>query len=68
MGNDGVPGKEYLFDAGNNIELGSACLKVLACTHFQIEPGGVKGTNCVTFWTDKLDDPNAEVNPCPANC
>ncbi|MBU0673958.1 MAG: DUF3393 domain-containing protein [Proteobacteria bacterium] len=28
-GNDGVPTKEYLFDANNNIELGSAYLNVL---------------------------------------
>ncbi len=33
-----------------------------------IETGGVQGTNCGTFWTDSQDNPNADVNPCPANC
>lgn len=34
----------------------------------QIESGGVKGTNCGTFWTDSQEDANADVNPCPAHC
>jgi len=34
----------------------------------QIKAGGVNGTNCGTFWTDRQDNPNVDANPCPANC
>ena len=34
----------------------------------QLAAGGIKGQNCGTFWTTKQNDPNADVNPCPANC
>jgi len=32
------------------------------------EPGAPPRRNCGTFWTTKQIDPNADVNPCPANC
>lgn len=35
-GNDGVPSKEYLFDANNNIELGAAYLNVLAFNYLEM--------------------------------
>ena len=35
-GNDGIPSKEYLFDANNNIELGTAYLNVLAFDYLKM--------------------------------
>jgi len=35
-GNDGIPSKEYLFDANNNIELGTAYLNVLAFDYLEM--------------------------------
>jgi membrane-bound lytic murein transglycosylase C len=35
-GNDGIPSKEYLFDANNNIELGTAYLNVLAFNYLKM--------------------------------
>ena len=32
------------------------------------EPGAPPRSNCGTFWTKRQSDPNADVNPCPANC
>jgi len=31
-------------------------------------PGAPPRTNCGTFWTVRQSDPNADANPCPANC
>ena len=33
-----------------------------------LEPGTPARTNCGTFWTARQSDPNADLNPCPANC
>ena len=35
-GNDGIPSKEYLFDANNNIELGTAFLNLLAFDYLEM--------------------------------
>jgi len=32
------------------------------------EPGAVSRTNCGTHWTPTQNEPNTDVNPCPANC
>ena len=46
-GNDGVPSKEYLFDADNNIELGSAYLNVLAYNQLDMVQNEVSREYCV---------------------
>jgi peptidoglycan lytic transglycosylase C len=46
-GNDGVPSKEYLFDANNNIELGSAFLNVLAYNQLNMVQNDVSREYCV---------------------
>jgi hypothetical protein len=34
----------------------------------RLEAGAPAKKNCGTFWTGSVDDPNADVNPCPKNC
>lgn len=46
-GNDGIPSKEYLFDAGNNIELGTAYLNVLAFNHLEMVQNDISREYCV---------------------
>ena len=46
-GNDGVPSREYLFDANNNIELGSAYLNVLAYNQLNMVQNEVSREYCV---------------------
>jgi len=46
-GSDGIPSKEYLFDAGNNIELGTAYLNVLAFNHLEMVQNEVSREYCV---------------------
>lgn len=46
-GDDGIPTKEYLFDAGNNIELGTAYLNVLAFNHLEKVQNEVSREYCV---------------------
>lgn len=46
-GDDGIPTKEYLFDANNNIELGTAYLNVLAFNHLELVQNEVSREYCV---------------------
>ena len=46
-GNDGIPSKEYLFDANNNIELGTAYINVLAFNHLEMVQNEVSREYCV---------------------
>ena len=46
-GNDGIPSKEYLFDANNNIELGTAYLHVLAYNQLEDIHDEVSREYCV---------------------
>ncbi|MCC6207547.1 MAG: DUF3393 domain-containing protein [Gammaproteobacteria bacterium] len=46
-GGDGVPSKEYLFDAGNNIELGTAYLNLLAYNHLKLVQNEISREYCV---------------------
>jgi len=46
-GNDGIPSKEYLFDANNNIELGTAYLNVLAYSQLNMVQNDVSREYCV---------------------
>jgi membrane-bound lytic murein transglycosylase C len=46
-GNDGIPSKEYLFDANNNIELGTALLNVLAFNYLAEVQNEVSREYCV---------------------
>jgi membrane-bound lytic murein transglycosylase C len=46
-GSDGVPSKEYLFDASNNIELGTAYLNVLAYNQLDKVQNNVSREYCV---------------------
>lgn len=46
-GNDGIPSKEYLFDANNNIELGAAYVNVLAFNYLEMVQNEVSREYCV---------------------
>ncbi len=46
-GDDGIPTKEYLFDANNNIELGSAYLNVLAFNYLEKVQNDISREYCV---------------------
>lgn len=46
-GNDGIPTKEYLFDADNNIELGTAFLNVLAFNQLESVQDEIAREYCV---------------------
>jgi membrane-bound lytic murein transglycosylase C len=46
-GGDGIPSKEYLFDANNNIELGAAYLNVLAFNHLELVQNDISREYCV---------------------
>ena len=46
-GSDGVPSKEYLFDAANNIELGTAYLNILAYNQLEGVGNDVSREYCV---------------------
>lgn len=42
-----MPSKEYLFDAGNNIELGTAYLSLLAYNHLKLVQNEISREYCV---------------------
>jgi membrane-bound lytic murein transglycosylase C len=46
-GVDGIPSRDYLFDAGNNIELGTAYLNVLYYSHLKSVDNSVSREYCV---------------------